>query len=92
MGEVPTPATLNVGSNRAMVSGVVVSKGEFKVNMYAMEDDPEVTGFAITSLFLWNADVGATTPVDTGIEPTDAAISDAEARVTPTVRVLRLAV
>jgi hypothetical protein len=86
------PPNLNVGSNRAIVSGVVVSKGEFKVNMYAIEDDPEVTGFVITSLFLWKADVGATTPVDVDMEPTDAVMSDAEARATATVRVFRLAV
>jgi hypothetical protein len=46
----------------------------------------------ITSLFLWKADVGATTPVDVDMEPTDAVMSDAEARATATVRVFRLAV
>ena len=83
---------LNVGSSSAMVSGVVVSSGEFNAKMYEMDDGPSVTGFAITSLLSWNPDVGAVTAVDAVMDPLAAAISVADAIVTATVRVFRFAV
>jgi hypothetical protein len=72
-----------------MVSGVEVSKGELSAKIYETEDVACVTGFAITSLLCWNAGVGATISVDFAIAT--AAMSDAAASVTATVRVLRSA-
>ena len=79
----------NVGSNSAMVSGVPVSRGEFRANVYVMEDGACVTGLGITSLLIWNPGVGAVTCVDLTM-PT-AAMLVAAPRVTATVRVPRSA-
>jgi hypothetical protein len=85
------PANLNVGSNSAMVSGVVVSNGEFSAKMYEIDDDPSLTGFAITNLLSWKPGVGAVTCVDAVMDPLAAAMLVAEPSVTATVRVLRFA-
>ena len=82
----------NVGSSRSILSGVAVSRGEFKAKMYVMDDGAAVTGFAITSLLLWNADVGAVIAVEAVMDPVVAAMSVAVPKVTATVRVFRFAV
>jgi hypothetical protein len=79
----------NVGSFSAMVSGVPVSRGEFRANVNVMDDGATVTAFGITSLLIWNPGVGAVTAVD--LVMATAAMLVAAPRVTATVRVLRSA-
>ena len=77
----------NVGSSSAMVSGVPVSRGEFRANVNVMDDGATVTGLGITSLLIWNAELaGAVTAVD--LVMATAAMLVAAPRVTATVRVL----
>ena len=89
---VANDASLNVGSSNAILSGVVVSSGEFSAKMYEIDDGPSLTAFAITSLLSWNPGVGAATAVDAVMDPLAAAMSVARPSVTATVRVFRFAV
>ena len=77
------------GKTYTMVSGVVISKGEFRANMKEMDEGAAVTGFAITSLFCTKAEVGAVTAVDFVMDPDTAAMFAAFANVTAAVRVFK---
>ena len=85
------PANLNVGSSSVIVSGVLVSSGEFSAKMYEIDDAPSLTAFAITSLLSWNPGVGATTAVDAVMDPLAAPMLVARPSTTATVRVFRFA-
>jgi hypothetical protein len=90
LGESSELANWNDGSTRAILSsGLVVPRGAFRAKLNVIDDGAAVTGLAITSLLYWNAAVGAATSVDVVIDPSAAAMSVADARVTATVRVLK---
>jgi len=88
---VATVPNTNVGNTNSMVSGVEISRGEFSAKMKVIDDLAAVTGLAMTSLLCWNPDVGAVTAVDGLMDPVAAAMLAADASVTATVRVFRLA-
>jgi hypothetical protein len=91
-GDASDPANWNDGSTSAMLSaGLAVPRGAFRAKLNVIDDSAAVTGLAITSLLCWNAAVGAVTSVDVVIDPSDAAMLVADARVTATVRVLKFA-
>jgi hypothetical protein len=81
----------NIGKTITIVSGVVISSGEFSTKTNVTDDLAAVTGLAITNLLIWKAGVGAATAVDGFMDPVVAAMFAADANVTATVLVFRLA-